>query len=341
MHRLNDYLAAKWGISAQRIVQLEIAGFAGAAFTMMQIGEHLAAILCWLAVFFIWVVQAASWQGISNRTLSTILKVLYLLVVFMVCTLGIAVTVARKGNEPWSNLQKFAPRPCSISVEVNDVIVDRVHLRARWLPSGSGRTTEVYKPMFQDLFHDFVITVTPSSTASDVRVIIQDQRKPKDTLRIDSPDSAQATEPKPQWVSGFEESTQTPDFYVRSVTFATMHKPAAITIRKAIKMKNGQNTITGFDLDLDRTVQVSAEGVCKVVTIPTQPVKARLDRLGGQIKILLVQINAGGLTVTRPDPDEPYPPLAVNESEMVNEITCKDDPWTNRTVKFIEKTRVQ
>lgn len=120
-----------------------------------------------------------------------------------------------------------------------------------------------------------------------------------------------------------------------------MHKPAAITIRKAIKMKNGQNTITGFDLDLDRTVQVSAEGVCKVVTIPTQPVKARLDRLGGQIKILLVQINAGGLTVTRPDPDEPYPPLAVNESEMVNEITCKDDPWTNRTVKFIEKTRVQ
>jgi hypothetical protein len=341
--RFNEYVAAQWGTSVRRIVQVELAGFAGLAFTMMQISEHLAAILCWLGLWFVWVTQAASWEGVANRAVSAVLKTLYVLGVSALCILAIAIAVARRGIEPWSNLQKLFPRPCVVSVDVNDKVVDRVHLRARWLPSGgSSRQTEVYKPLFQDLFHDCVITVTPSTAASNVVVTIQDFRKPAATLRVDPPDNAQITEPEPKWVSGFKEPSQAPDFYIRTVKFVTLDKPTTITIRKAIKNKTGVNVVTNLDLDLDRMVQVSGDSMCKIVVTPVPTVRARLDRLIDQIKVLVVQKVAGGTqATTRLDPDERYPPLAVGESELVEEFICKDDPCMNLVMTTNEKTRIQ
>lgn len=228
-----------------------------------------------------------------------------------------------------------AKPPCSISVVTKSEIVARVHLRAMILPSGS---TEVYKPIFQDLFHDWVINVTPTGTASQVIISIQDVRKPVDNIRVEPPDDAIISEPKPKWFSGFEEPSQTPEFYVRTVSFETLDKPITITIRRPIKSRVGVNTITSLDLDLDRQVRASAEK-CKVVLTPLSTVNSPLSgtnphfqSLIDQLKAILAQKVSGVGFTTRLDPDEPYPPLAVNESEMIQELRCKSSPCTTLSV---------
>jgi hypothetical protein len=51
LHRLNESIANSIGISIGRILQIEIGGIALLAFTMMQIGEHLVAVILCLCFF--------------------------------------------------------------------------------------------------------------------------------------------------------------------------------------------------------------------------------------------------------------------------------------------------
>lgn len=218
--------------------------------------------------------------------------------------------------------------PCSIVVTPNSEIVSRVHLRAMWLPPPS-HDTGVYKPIFQDLFHDWVINVVPTGTASKVIISIQDARKPVDNIRVEPSEGAIVSEPKPAWFSGFEEPSQTPDFYVRTVGFSTLDKPETISIRKPIKSHSGVNKITSLDLDLDRQLRASADK-CKVSLAPLSTsisgTSPRFQKLIEELKALVAQKVSGKGFPTRLDPDQPYPPLAVNESEMVQELRCNSDP---------------
>ena len=161
-----------------------------------------------------------------------------------VCGAGCYHSSKKPEDEPWSNLQKWNwpehEPPCSVSVVTTSEMVARVHLRAMWLPSGQ---TGVYKPIFQDLFHNWVINVKPTRTASQVIIFIQDARMPLDNIRVEPPENAVMSEPTAGWFSGFEEPSQTPDFYVRTVSFVTLDKPETITIRKPIKSHLGANTI--------------------------------------------------------------------------------------------------
>ena len=81
---------------------------------------------------------------------------------------------------------------------------------------------------FQDLFHEWVINVTPSGDAAQIVISINDAREPLDRIRVTPPQNVVVSEPKPGWVSGFE-PTHVPDFYVRTVTFPTLSEPATIT----------------------------------------------------------------------------------------------------------------
>jgi hypothetical protein len=209
-----------------------------------------------------------------------------------------------------------------------------------WLPSGS---TEEYKPIFQDLFHDWVINVTPMGTALQAIVSIQDARKPVDNIRVEPPENVVISEPKAGWVSGFEEPNQTPDFYLRTIRFAVLDKPEIITIRKPIKSHFGINKITSLDLDIDRQIHASA-GNCTVTVAPLansiSGENPRFYNLTDQLKALAAQKVSGKGFTTRLDPDEPYPPLALNESEMIQELRCNRSPCTTMTVTMKEKTRV-
>lgn len=236
---------------------------------------------------------------------------------------------------------------CSVSVSVNSAMLTRAHLRATWHATGSGGgTTDVYKPVFQDIFHEWTIEVTPTKEASQVVVSIKDARWPTDKIRVVPQENVSIiSEPKPGWVSGFEEPTQAPDVYTRTITFSRLSTTATIMIRRPIKGHFGDNRITSLDLDLDRQVLVSADRcdvhVAQIFTSnPLSELNPHFNELVEQLKVLLVQHVTGGPIPTRPDPDEPYPPLTINESELVEEAKCKDPKCGNLLITMIEKTRV-
>jgi len=337
--RLNELIAIKIGMaSVQRLVQLEMAGVSGLALSMMQIGEHLLAIALWLLFSCIWLAKATTWTGECGSKLIGLRKSLYVIGVLVACSLFISITIGHKGAEPWSNLSKFFPSPCSVSVTFGDEIVDRVHLRSFW--HHERKQTDVYQPKFQDLYHVSIITLRTSRTLSHLTIKIQDARKPTDNIRVEPSDDAQISEAKPEWISGFEEPAQVPDFWVRTITFSKLNDVAVITIRKPVKSKNGENALTGLDLDLDRKIQTSAENNCKIVATLVPPIQERLNRLVKEIRIFVAQtVSAKTPTVTRLDPDEPYPTLAIDESELVEELRCKDSDCANMTVTMVEKTR--
>ena len=234
-------------------------------------------------------------------------------------------------------------RPCTVSVILTSEIVARVHLRTMWLPPNSEGK---YNPIFQDLFHDWVIKLNRNGNASQVAISIQDARKPVDNIRVNPPQNSVVSEPKPEWLSGFEEPTQAPEFYLRTVKFATLNKETTITIRRAIKSRVGANMINAFDLDLDRQVRASAEE-CNVVVTPLSPMNDPLsaknphfDYLVDQLAALLHQKTSGSEIKTRFNPDEPYPPFAVNESEVIEEIRCTSTPCKTMRVDFVEHHRI-
>lgn len=215
------------------------------------------------------------------------------------------------------------PAECSITVDVNSTITASVHLRAPWLPTGQ---TEVYKPLFQDLFHEWVVKIVPNKEASQIIVSIRDARLPTDLISVDPSENAIISQAKPGWVSGFEEPTQTPDFFTRTVSISRLAKPATVTIRKPIKSKLGENKITSIDLDLDREMSASAEKCGIAMTSPPKSPRPlsdspRFKELIQELHAMIVEEVSGkpGPT-TRLDPDEPYPPLVVNESELVEEL---------------------
>jgi len=281
---------------------------------------------------------AFHWRGFENSPrLTKISRII--LVVFGAALLPTSILwiFNAKANSQWSRLSHS-----HITMDVTSTIIARVHCRAKWLPSGS---TEVYKPIFQDLFHDWVIQLTPQGSASQVIVSIQDAQKPLDNIRVAPQENVVISEAKPGWFSGFDEPSQPPDFYVRTVSFPILNKPATITLRRPIKSRLGANTITSLDLNLDRQVHALA-GNCKVILTPTSSVNRplsvtnlRFHDLIEQLEALLVQKIVGPVT-TRLDPDEPYPPLSVNESEMVDELRCNSSPCTTMLVEMKEHTRV-
>jgi hypothetical protein len=103
----NGWLAMKFGISARRIFQIEFGVIIGTGFTMMQIGEHLAAIVLWIVLCFLWVARALAWSGVGQRGLTMFLKTLRVVFALFASAILILVTIGHRGNEPWSNLGKL------------------------------------------------------------------------------------------------------------------------------------------------------------------------------------------------------------------------------------------
>jgi hypothetical protein len=262
-----------------------------------------------------------------------------ILIVFLWLVMASAVN-AKRGSHPW-----WFPIRASISVRVESEIVADVHTRAKWLAAkNGGRTTEVHKALFQDLYHEWKITLTPNRDTPKIVVSVRDARKPTDSIRTST--NAVISEAKPGWTSGFDEPTQVPDFYVRTITLDSFTESQTITIRKPIKSRVGVNQVTAIDLDLDRQITAACER-CTIDVIPIctkcQPLfnNPHFIDLSQEINALLVQHVSGGSVTTRLDPDVPYPPLAVDESEIVEELHCVIPACTQLTVTMNQKTRVQ
>ncbi len=331
----NNRIVRRSGFSSKVVVGFEVTGLLGFGGLMLDLEIYCIAVAAWVAVGIIAVAKICEWQ-----TTSRFLRFAAIIAAIIVCTLLITATNIKRGDNAWC-----FPKKCEISIDVSSNIMAVVHSRAKW--KNHGRTTDVYKPLFQDLFHEWVINVTPSGDAAQIVISINDAREPLDKIRVTPPQNVVVSEPKPGWVSGFEEPTHVPDFYVRTVTFPTLSEPATITIRKPIKSHFGENRISTVDLDLDRQVSASAyKCLVKVTSIsatsrPLSDANPHFPELMQEMKALIAQHVAGGPAPTRLDPDEPYPPLDVEESDMVTEVHCKTVQCTELIVTMAEKTRVQ
>jgi hypothetical protein len=340
LRRFNKWIIEWTGIPSKWVLGLEIGLLLTAGGLMLELELYAVAVAFWVLLGFFVIAKAFDWHGIPGQPfISGLCRTGWVGAAIFGCVFLITATNLKRDGRPWF------PKKCEISINVSSSIMASVHSRAKWL--NHGRTTEVYKPFFQDLFHEWVITVTPNRDAAQTVISIKDARKPVDKIRVVPPQNVIISEPNPGWVSGFEEPTQAPDFYVRTVTFSTLSEPATITIRKPIKSHFGENRISTVDLDLDRQVLASADKCgTKVNPIsrtswPLSDANPHFPELMQQLKALLVQHVTAGPAPTRPDPDEPYPPLGVEESDMTTELHCKNVQCTEMIVTMAEKTRVQ
>ncbi len=217
-----------------------------------------------------------------------------------------------------ANLHKVPLQECSMVVGENSEVVARVHSRSDVQPPGK---TSPKVTSFQDLFQDFTINLIPNGRAVEVTVLIQDQRKPTDHIRVLPPGNAVIGETRNAWMSGFEEPSHLPEFFTRTVTFAYLSEPTIITLRRSIRGHTQVSGATDFDLDLDvdRTVKVTAHS-CNLTAVPVLDRKIRLERLAKELQTLKSRKEEGpdgfAVGITRHNPDDPIPPLTVNEMEL-------------------------
>jgi hypothetical protein len=101
----NGSLAAKFRTTQKTIFTVEIGALASFGFTMMQIGEHLVAIMIWVFLAFLGIEKIfQSNLSAQNRTLAIIERALLIFFVLAGCSILIVITNFHRRNEPWSNL---------------------------------------------------------------------------------------------------------------------------------------------------------------------------------------------------------------------------------------------
>jgi hypothetical protein len=333
---LNQQVSAWTKIPLNWIENLELVAFAELGDRMLTLELYGVTIVIWSLVAV--AIAVKLWRcvrGVIARAIAALMLILIYAVAIS------AVNVKRVAHPWWFPIKPY------VSVQVASEIVADVHTRAMWHPpKNGGRETGVYKPVFQDLFHEWTITLTPNRDTARIVVSIRDARQPTDRIRVQPP-SAVISEPRPGWVSGFDEPTQVPDFYTRTVTFESISATAIIEIRKPIKSHFGENRIDAIDLDLDRKIGATIErGQIEVIPITSDnyPLSSSNPHFGGliqELKVLIAQKVTNGPAITRPDPDEPYPALSIDESENVQELRCKNPTCSELTVEMKEKTRIR
>ena len=324
---ITDWIGQQMHVSSKWASRAGILILWGIGMTLVEVDEYAAALVLWILSVIVLLSKAIHWNGMADHPkLTRWIRFLYVLGAIAIIPVSVVWTQSKRGEKPWTALRVPGISSCSIYAQASSEIVARVYSRAAILPSGN---TELYKPLFQDLFHDWVVTLAPHGKAHDVVVVIQDQHEPVDQIRVSPIGTAIITGPTKGWLSGFPEPSHVPDFYTRTVTFSILSNITTITLRRPIKSASPRtNTITSLDLDIDRLMKVSTNG-CKISRSPMSDRNTRFDILSDQLRTLASRRLEGPsspVITTRMDPDAPFPPLTVQDSELITELHCKDHP---------------
>jgi hypothetical protein len=302
---------------------------------MIRFGEYALSLGLLTLAGLAAISKLSQWPGMPDHPRLTSLgkRLGIIFIISLVITFSILINTVR-GHALWSNL--LTP---SVLADSSSEIVALLHSRARVLPSGN---TEVYTPQFQDLWHDWKISLMPHGIIFDLTVFVQDQTKPDDKIQVAAQNDATITGPRAGWISGFDEPYHTPDFFVRTVNFKTLDEAATITIRRPVKSRNpAVNTVTSLDLDLERIVRISA-GRCNIRHSPIVGMNKRFEILTDQLRVLALWKggpDASQTVVTRMNPEDPLLPLEVNGSELITEARCKDYPCKNLLITLSQHSR--
>ncbi len=111
---VNEWLATRFNTTHRAILTIEIGMLAGLGFTMMQIGEHLVAVMVWLLLCSLWI--AKIFHGdleAGNRALAVVERVVQTFAALFICAALITITDIRRGNDLWSNVMRLWVKPPS------------------------------------------------------------------------------------------------------------------------------------------------------------------------------------------------------------------------------------
>ena len=210
-----------------------------------------------------------------------------------------------------------------LAVNVDSAIVAEVHTRGMWNAKGEA----MQKPEYQELFHDWTIKLDAVRVTSATTITIRDARRPNDRVHVE-PSATSVSEPEPRWVSGFSEPSHAPDYFVRTIKFDRLIGTAKIVLRRPIKSRDGVNTLSTLDLDLDREISASAKNADVSVQMPPRgksPYTADSEHFR-QLGLEMTRLSSErtfGTVNTRLNPDEPPPALKVQEDEIIWDLQCK------------------
>lgn len=219
-----------------------------------------------------------------------------------------------------NNTQK--PISCRVTAIATSEVVARLYMRGMAPPLA---TTVSYSPFFQELFYEWSLELSANRSVSGIRIIIRDDLQPNDRVRVAPDGAAVVSEPASKWLSGFNEPSKAPDYYVRTILVSSLKKGTAttITFRRPIRLPSKSNKMS--EADFARSFAVESPQC--VVDKRAPDAHEQALRIFAHLGILGSWRYSGPdkppLQVKR-DPDSPEPPLAPGEVEATAEARCKD-----------------
>lgn len=126
LQKINQWLASRFHTSTQVVLRVEIGALLAFGFTLMQVGEWAAALVCWVLFGFILFAKALTWDGIpGHKQFTPFLRLVYAAGALTLCVLLITITDLRKPeDEPWSNLQKLWEHTSPFSMRITAAAIN-------------------------------------------------------------------------------------------------------------------------------------------------------------------------------------------------------------------------
>ncbi len=218
------------------------------------------------------------------------------------------------------------PHTCEITATPSSEIVARLRVRSAAPPVGS---VVSIKPYAQELFFDWVLTIRGNQAVRDVAVLFSGPTLANDSLRVTPTEIATVSPPIAKWMSGFDEPSRKPDYYLRSVRLSLQANDVIqMTMRHALMLPDKENRFA--ESEFDRSFEVKATG-CTVLSERYKP-HEHATRLFNQLGTLGAWKYFGPTDDPVPiirNPNMPLPLLSSGEVEATFEVRCTDSPCTN------------
>jgi hypothetical protein len=234
-----------------------------------------------------------------------------------------------------SGIQQAEPSKQAERLEANvtSEVVARIYTRGMMEYSGKH-----FSPSLQELFYDWVLTLSSNYRASGLSVIIKSPVAHDEDRVSVTPESIieSVSEEEGRWMSGFKEPGRKPDFYERLIRLRTLEKGenARIVIRRPFMWQAPNTQIPPIDFARSFRIEPNVSLLTKAYD-PTQHASEFVYQLNTLGNWKWSGLNNPPLPI-RSNPDIPTEPLRPNEFETTVEARCKDAKCSQVTVRQLE-----
>lgn len=175
----NLWLVAKLRLSpewARQIVKVEVTTLLVGGATMIQLAEYALAIMFWIMLALIWISKIINWKTVfGSRTRRLLVKALNAVLALAATTTMIAWTNVKRGDEPWTALQKlFGQSAASALLPVNSLVTSMEYVKGTVIAGITWRSpyTEldlILTNTSDDNYDDLNVTIKPNHAVADIK----------------------------------------------------------------------------------------------------------------------------------------------------------------------------